>query len=132
LEELEMKKYLATLLILLFTAVFLVSCSFGGYSVLMMDENSGDAFWDARYERLNGFKQRVVTLSGDGEHEFSVDIVTTSGSLELTIEDSKGAPLYRSNELPSSSFKVGAQGSGKYVVRFDADDHNGSFDIRWK
>ncbi len=123
-----MKKIFALLLIFL----CLNGCTMSSYSGLVMDENSGDDYWNATYEKFNGYKERNITISGDGSHAFAVEIVTDSGSLGLTITDNAGNELYTGNELPTSAFEVGVDSSDKYQVRVDADDHSGSFKIEWE
>ncbi len=123
-----MKKIFAILL----SAVCLAGCYKGGYSALIMNEHSGDNYWEASYEKFDGYKERYVTISGEGSHTFTVEIVSNSGALGLTVEDSEGEEFYTGNDLPSASFTVGVDSPGKYTVRVDADDHTGSFNIKWE
>jgi hypothetical protein len=131
-----MKKILAVMLALLLAAICLVGCTRhstrGQYSVIGYNENSGDGYWEASYEKFDGYKERDITITGEGSHTFTVEIVTNSGLLGLSIEDSEGTSLYSGNEIPSSSFEVEADSEGKYSVRFDADNHEGSFNIKWE
>jgi hypothetical protein len=123
-----MKRAIAIVLIVICFA----GCTTGGYSVLIMDENSGADHWDATYEKFNGYKQREITMSDEGSHAFTVEIVTNSGDLRLKIEDSEGNELYTGHEFPSSPFEVTADEGGKYTIRLDADSHSGSFNITWE
>ncbi len=124
-----MKKIFALILIV----ICLGGCaSFGSSAVLVMDEDSGDDYWKASYVKFNGYKERYISVSGEGEHTFSVEIVTDSGELGLTIEDGEGEECYTGNELPSTSFTVGVDSPGKYTLRVDADDHTGSFNVKWE
>ncbi len=77
-------------------------------------------------------KERYISISGEGEHTFKVEIVTDSSGFGLTIEDSEGEECYTGNELQSSFLTVGVDSAGDYSVRVDADDHAGSFNIKWK
>ncbi len=124
-----MKKIFATLLI----AVCLAGCTaYGSSAVLIMNEDKGDNHWKADYVKFNGYKERYISISGEGEHTFSVEIVTDSGELGLTIKDSEGEECYTGNDLQSASFTVGVDSPGKYTVRVDADNHTGSFNVEWE
>ena len=98
----------------------------------MYDEYFGDDFWNASYEKFSGHKQRELAAPGKGAVTFDVEISTSSGSLGLSIEDGEGNLLYHERELPTSEFKVELNRADKYVVRFEAEEHYGSFDIRGK
>ncbi len=124
-----MKRFFALLLI----AVCLAGCTAkSGYSALVMDEDSGDNYWEASYEKFDGYKERYISISGEGAHTFSVEIVTESGGLGLTIKDSEGEECYTGNDLQSASFTVGVDSPGKYTLRVDADNHTGSFNVEWE
>lgn len=127
-----MKKTFLTSIITLIAVLCILGCTTGSYTFINSNENSESEFWNASYDKFNGYKQREITISGEGDHAFTVEIVTNSGKLGLSIEDDDGKSLYNGNELPSSSFEVIANGEGKYTIRLDADNHNGGFDIKWE
>ncbi len=126
-----MKKHLSTFLAALLLAALLAGCTTGGFKAMNYSENSGADYWTASYELFDGYKQRELTLSGDSAHSFEVEIQSNAGKLALSIKDSNGASLYNSSELPTSSFKVEAFGAGKYTIRFKAENHNGSYSVKW-
>lgn len=127
-----MKRF--TLAAMIVFVILLVSgcSSVGSYSFIKSHENSDDNYWNVSYEKFNGYKQREITLAGEGEHTFTIEIETNSGALSLSIKDAEGTSFYNGNEMPSSSFLVIVDKEGKYVIRLDADNHAGSFDIKWE
>lgn len=129
-----MKKRLTIIAAMLLVLAGVSGCTKGSYTFIYSNENSGTDFWNVSYGKFNGYKEREITISAEGKHVFTVDIVTNSGKLSLSIKDSNGTSLYRGNDMPSSSssFTVAGDGEGKYVIRFDADNHSGSFNIKWE
>jgi hypothetical protein len=127
-----MKKTIVLIVAIFFITICLIGCTKKTYTAIIYSEDSEDNFWSASYERFNGYRQRDITISGENSHIFSVEINTSSGTLDLSIKDSEGTSLYTGNEIPSSSFEVEANSEGKYSVRFDADNHTGSFNIQWE
>ena len=126
LEAQNMKNFLLVMVLLMFLSVSGCSSNFSNY-----EENSGNDSWDATYEKFDGHRQREITISDESEFTFTVEIVTNSGTLGLSIKSEDGVLLYSGKDIPSSSFEVKADSGGKYIIRFDADNHNGSFDIKW-
>lgn len=127
-----MKKKHMLVAVLLLLAVMVTGCTKGSYTFLKSNEKSGNSYWNASYEQFNGYKQREVSVSGDGEHAFTVAIVTTSGTLGLVITDKDGNTLYTGSDIETSTFDVQVDTAGKYIVKVEADNHQGSFDIQWE
>jgi len=98
-----MRKFFIATTTILIVMTFLSGCSSGSYSTRRSVEHSGRSSWVMSYDSFSGYKQRRITLDNDSEHTFTVEIVTNSGSLGLSITDSDGATLYTDNEIPSSS-----------------------------
>lgn len=127
-----MKRFFLAIIVILMI-LFVSGCSnIGSYSFINSQEKSDKNYWSASYDKFNGYKQRGITLTGEGEHTFIVEIVTNSGALGLSIKNKEGTSFYSGKEMPSSSFEVTVDNEGEYVIRFDADKHSGSFDIKWE
>lgn len=128
-----MKKILLPVIAMVLLVFCVSGCTSGNSSLLIKSiEKSGNGYWQISYEKFDGSQERVVAMSGTGEHTFSIDIVTNSGTLGLSIKDQDGTSLYSGKELPSSSFAVIVDGEGEYTIRFDAVSHSGSFDVKWE
>lgn len=124
------------LLAIIVSGVFLFASGNGGTyssgSALMLTSNSGRTHWNARYSKLNGFRQRSVSLS-EGTHIFTVDIVTDSGEISFSIKGKDGTVYYNGSALPTSTFNVyvDVERKDKVILRIDAKSHSGSYKINW-
>ncbi len=121
-----MKKVISAIAAMAIILSCLSGCLFMSY-----ETKTGD-YWKISYQKFNGSRDCTIKLSGEGEHTFTIDIVTNSGTLGLSIEDENGTSIYDSDELSTSSFEVKADGAGKYTIRFEAEDHSGSFEVKWE
>ncbi len=121
-----MKKVVSTIAVIAVVLSFLSGCLFMSSEIKTLD------YWKISYKKFNGSKERKVKISGEGEHTFTVDIVTESGTLGLSIEDENGTSIYDNDELSTSSFEVKADGAGKYKIQFEGKDHSGSFEVKWE
>lgn len=104
--------------------------SYNSGSALMLVVKNGRSHWGASYRKLNGVRQRNVSL-GKGEHTLTVDVVTTSGEINLSIKGEDGTVYYQGLALPTSTFGVIVDGKEKVVLRIDAKSHVGSYNIDW-
>jgi hypothetical protein len=127
-----MKKILLLIVQMLIVVACLVGCSKGGALLIWSVEKSVSDHWMLSYIKFNGYKERKITMSSEGEHTFTVEIVTDSGDLKLEIEDDNGTILFRGNKMPTNTFSVIADGGGNYIIRVEANAHKGSFDIKWE
>ena len=106
---------------------------YGSGSALMLVSDSGRTHWNASYGQLNGFRQRSIDL-GEGMHIFTVEIVTESGELDLSIKGKDGMVYYDESVLSTSIFKihVDVDRKDKVILRLEAKNHSGSYKINWK
>ena len=58
------------------------------------------------------------------------DMVTESGTIDVSITDGSGASGYSRVELDTSTFEVPINSGEKYTVKFDAADRVGSFSVK--
>lgn len=118
---------------MVFVILLVSGCSnVGSYSFINSQEKSENNSWSASYDKFNGYKQREITLTGEDEHTFIVEVVTNSGTIGLSIKDKDGKSFYTGKEMPSSSFEVIVDKEGTYIIRLDVDNHSGGFDIKWE
>ena len=99
-------------------------------SASMLVGNSGQTHWDARYSKLNGFRQRKVSLY-EGLHIFTVEMLTNSGEISLSIKGKSGTDYYSGSAIPTSTFSIVVDGNDKVTIRVDAKNHSGSYKISW-
>ena len=128
-----MKKITAISVAILLMLTCFSSCTVtsGSYAFINSNENSGKDFWNITYDSFNGYKQREIILSDNGEHIFVIEIVTESGTLDVSITDSNGTHVYSGEELDTSTFEVTVGSDEKYTITFEASDHIGSFSVNW-
>lgn len=102
-------------------------------SALMLMGDSGQTHWNASYSKLNGFRQRSVSLN-EGTHTFTVEIVTNSGELSFSIKGKDGTVYYNGSPLSTSTFNINVdvEGKDKVTLRVDAKSHSGSYKVNWE
>jgi hypothetical protein len=132
LKKLRHRRSIVLVLELSLIAMFLAGCAKGGFTSGVFEQNLGEDYWTVKYEKLDGYLQQKVEISGDGEHIFSIDITTDSGALRLTITDAEGKELYTGKIDSTFAFKVGAKEAGTYHLQVDAYNHYGKFGITWE
>ena len=122
------------ILSLISLTVFLSSSGGSTYSsgsASMLVGNSGRTHWGARYSKLNGFRQRKLSLD-EGLHIFTVEVLTNSGEISLSIKGKSGVDYYSGSTIPTSTFSVVVDGNDKVTLRVDAKNHSGSYKINWE
>lgn len=75
----------------------------------------------------NGLEEREISFNTKDEISISLNKKEGSISIYVTSSDKKEY-FYRSNDLPTSSFKVELK-AGSYFIIIDADNFNGSYSI---
>lgn len=120
-----MKKLFCTLLSTLL-AVSLNACSyhavFVGNSIFTKDR------FFMKYSVFTGTEVHDYRFEEDDV--LSVDLVSESGSFNLTIENrDTGEQIYAGTELPTSSFTITVPEDGSYRITADAQKAKGSIEI---
>lgn len=82
-----------------------------------------------RYDKFDGHKSRSIKL--DSPTEITVDIQSESGSLDLSITDSDGNSYYQGQDIPTSTFSVHLDKPAEYIIKVEAEDHKGSYQLDW-
>lgn len=76
----------------------------------------------------NGIEEREISLKSNDE--ISIEINKNDGIISINITSiDKKEYFYKSNDLPTSSFKVGLE-AGDYIIIVDAYNFNGSYSIK--
>ena len=100
-----------------------LTASGSGLRVGYSDSFTGDT-WQARYQLLTGFRERVVNTSGDPA-TLHAEITTESGSVSLTVTDILGNVVFSQKDIPTSTFEI--EIPGKVTIRVTGSGHRGSF-----
>ena len=75
----------------------------------------------------NGIEEREISLKSNDE--ISIEINKKDGIISINITSiDKKEYFYKSNDLPTSSFKVELE-AGDYIIIVDAYNFNGSYSI---
>ena len=80
--------------------------------------------WSASYFWLLGRLQHTIYPETDTLH---VEVKTESGTISIEMKDADGNVIFSKNNIGTSSFEVNV--SGKVVIKIEADQHKGSFNI---
>ena len=82
-----------------------------------------------QYESLDGYKTYEYNLKKD---DFvSIEVVTQSGSLDVLVTGDDGTTYVDKRALGDDKYEFSASTAGKYVFRFTAKKHSGSFNVSW-
>lgn len=121
------------IVLIVFGMLYFSGIALDSYSAQSMVQTSWGGHWDASYSYLNGYKQRRVSLN-EGTHTFTIEVTTKSGALDLSIVGQDGTEYYRGSEILTTSFEVQVHLSSKdkLTLRVDANNHSGSYKIRWE
>lgn len=83
------------------------------------------------YGKFNGERTGQFTVAETEEAWIQVDIITTKGSLDVSIADADGNSVYSGQNIKDSqSFSVKAE-SGTYTIQVTGHDHEGSYSFQW-
>lgn len=109
--------------------LLLASCSTGGYSTFMSKEHNTGSEFSMEYGKFDGYKNKTVNV--DKETEFSVQISSESGQIDMKIEDKSGNVFYQGNDIPTSNFTVTVKEQGEYILTVHGHGHSGSYKVTW-
>lgn len=123
-----MKKSM-TVILSLIGLVTLVACSQDRYKAVMNVESNIYNSWSMNYKYLDGVKTKTMTVKDGQIATFKVDIVSEEGELDFRITSADGTEAYVGIDLPTSTFEVFVDKSGKYELTVEAQDHKGSVKI---
>lgn len=95
---------------------------------VMWSEQKTSNYWSASYAYHDGYQQRIINTD-DEATTLDVQIVTTDGSIGLSVTDENGRIVFEQENIPTSSFSI--EIPGKVRVRINADAHKGSYSMSW-
>ena len=119
----------AVIFVVIVVAVIILLSSLGigtlrsGIRVGYVGHGSSNS-WSASYFWLLGRLQRTIYPEMDTLH---VEVKTESGTISIEMKDADGNVIFSENNIGTSSFDVNV--SGKVVIKIEADQHKGGFDI---
>lgn len=88
--------------------------------------NDGWRSWSASYSLLDGTLKHTIRPKSTQE-TLHIEVVTEAGSISIEIKDASGNIIFDEDNIETTTFDV--EVSGKVVVRVEADNHKGSFNI---
>lgn len=108
--------------------------SSGSFKQEMAVNSSGLDWWKSSYSQFNGWITRGFTFTNDNEDKciIQVDVTTKSGELDITVMDSEGNALDTYKNIATSTFDIDLGNGGDYLIRADAQNHDGGFSIKQK
>lgn len=119
--------------LLLAVVLALTACRAGGSKETLVDgvETLNDAAMAMEYSKFNGERTGEFTVAETEEAWIQVDIITTKGSLDVSIDDTDGNSVYSGQNIKDSqSFSVKAE-SGTYTIQVTGHNHEGSYSFQW-
>ncbi|WP_024831214.1 hypothetical protein [Ruminiclostridium josui] len=119
------------LLVIVSAIILLSGCTYGSYTSLKSVESNTSSMMSMRYERFNGYKATNIKVKEDNPIDVNFDIVSDKGKLNMSITDEEGESVYEGKEVPTSSFVVRLDKSGKYKLKVQGEKHSGSYKITW-
>lgn len=119
--------------ILVVAVLLIVIGTGGGFTTgsgvkVMWSEQKNSNYWSASYAYHDGYQQRMINTD-DEATTLDVQVVTTDGSIGLSVTDENGRIVFEQENIPTSSFSI--EIPGKVRVRINADAHKGSYSMSW-
>lgn len=99
----------------------------------MGDEKNTPHKMSMAYERFNGYKESDLKVDKDQKLTLSVEIVTEKGKLDMKVTKNgdEGKVIYEQKDILTSNFTIELSEEGSYTIRFDGEDHYGSYYVVW-
>lgn len=117
-------------LFLVFIGMFLASCSFdggGSYSLKGGSLKSSSKFIEGSYREFSGTYYRNASLEKGDLLKFNLEIKTQNGTFQVKLENEKGKALTAIEDGTT----VVIPSSGVYRIICYAEEHRGSFELKW-
>lgn len=124
-----MKKLLSA--IFLIGTVLLSACT--TTKVGWVGTNIGNTF-RASYQRFDGREMERIRLDAGESFTLSYEVEVDDGSLTLQILEPGGDLVWEETYLEDadSTFDFTAENSGRYAIRIEGDQTQGSFELNWE
>lgn len=125
-----MKKIVLMILVLIISIGF-AGCTYGSEFTIGSIENNTLSSMSMRYVKFSGNKNKNITVKEGDTCVVSVDIKTEEGKIDLFIKDDNGNIAYEGHDITTSNFTVELNKAGKYKISIEANNHKGSYLIKW-
>lgn len=85
------------------------------------------------YNTFTGYRSKIIDLDQCETCDISINVISTSGNLDLSILDATGELTYKESSIPTGSFSLSLSlaGGTRYTIKINAVNHVGSFDINF-
>ena len=127
-----MKKIICVSMAAILILLSATACSQSSHVFIGRVETFENSIWQVSYNKFDGVYQREIRPGNSGECVFTVTVVSEAGQLGLTITDKDGTVIYSEAALSSSIFDIKVEGGTTYIVKFQGENHRGSFQVKWK
>lgn len=122
-------------IMLLIAGVILISlfagCSKGSYISIGSVQKDTATSMSMSYSKFSGQKSTSLKVKKDEIIDVAINIVTKSGSINVSIDNENGESFYEGTDVPTSSFVVSLEKEGEYKIGVNAKSHKGSYKISW-
>jgi len=127
------RKFLLTLLFVVFLGTTVLGCSAASSLKKGWVETSGLSHTNARYNYFDGV-ERMSFRAGEGDKiQLDVDIQVEEGSLALYLEDPDGNQIWARafQEDAEESASLNAPQKGRYHLKVEGKAAEGGYEISW-
>lgn len=83
------------------------------------------------YNLFTGYRSKIIKLDQCETCEISINVVSNSGNLTISIIDGSGKVTYEETEIPTSSFSLSLAGGDTYTIKVNTSNHVGSFNVNF-
>ena len=128
--KIKTKSVKSTILIVVVVLALIAASRFFGIGTLRSATrtgyigNEGWRTWSGSYTLLDGNMTHTIRPEGD---TLAVTVETKSGTISIEMKDADGNVIFDEDNIGTETFNVDVP--GKVIVRIDADNHKGSFNI---
>lgn len=94
-------------------------------------EKSTKHEFSSSYYKLNGTKEKRITVKEGNPLKVSMEVVTNKGSIDVTISMDKDNVDYEGHDIPTTSSAITLSKPGNYTIKVNAKDHKGGYQFKW-
>ena len=127
-------KELFSLLLLCLLLIAACACQADKFVTVACVSKNTSTEKSATYSRFDGVRNYAFTVEEGETCAIKAAFTTEEGKISASIyekENPENRP-YEGNDIPTCEFTVNITESGKYVIRLEADDHEGGYSFRWE
>lgn len=112
-------------------ALIIILSGCGEFSIMSSEINESNAM-KKQYLNSNENESRSIYVAEGETCVVTYDVVSNSGTINLSIEKGGDNSYYNGEDVPTSQFDVTLDEPGEYTLNIHTDNHSGSFDISWE